>query len=1142
MRNYSRSSDYQLIDEIQFHQELFIDNQDDLKINLYGYQNHKLRTLLYHLFCITFLGVPYVIFESNPQLKAVKFKKCHLNTANVLLVEDPYGKYSIIKVDTDRLKVPNLGPYVLRYFFYQHTKFVWNQETEAFTSLDRFIPATKVDDYLNDTTGLFDIDYLDLTKLFGPNKIHIEIKSYWKLFVEEVFNAFYMFQVFSVALWCFDDYMFYAGCVVVLTLFSSIVSLIQTRRQSESLHELVEQSVCHQVKVVRQNLLCDSHELNLDPAELVPGDLIILPPNNFILPCDAVLLTGQCIVNESVLTGESVPVTKTALHSSEEEYSIVTHKRHTLFSGTTLLQTRNYGGDNVVARVVRTGFYTTKGALIKSILFPSPVNLQFQKDSYKFIFFLFVIASFGMSYCLYMYISRHAHLKDTITRALDIITIVVPPALPAAMAIGTVYSQDRLKKIGIFCTSPPKINVCGKIKLACFDKTGTLTHDSLDMNSVVPCENARLSEPVDHISYLDYKSKLVQAMACCHSLTQIDGELNGDPLELNMFEFTNWKFEEPGDDENARFNMFAPTVVSPGPQANSQNTDEFYQIGIIRQFPFSSTLQCMSVIIRNLEEPNMIAFTKGAPEKIMAICKKETLPNNYSMVLSNYTVQGYRVIAVAYKPLSEKFSFKQSQKVKRNVIECDLTFLGFLIMQNPLKSETKRVMNKLHNANIRTVMITGDNVLTAIAVARNCDMVKLDEQIYPLVTVENTNSNIPLLTLENNIGYNTCNLSIDLNNAHLAIDGKVWDILRQYYIDIIPQILTRTTIFARFQPDQKAQLIKAFQKMDYVVSMVGDGANDCGALKAAHIGVSLSQAEASVAAPFTSSINDISCLIHLMLEGRCALVTSFAIFKYMALYSLIQFITILILYHHRSILGDFQFLYIDLVITTALAVTIGRQGPSEILCSKRPIGSLISTKNTIPLILQIIGCALVQLGALYYLSLQEWFEPIPDKVHEEVIVSWENTVLFTVSCFQYIIIAIVYSKGKPYRKPLWTNFWFILSALLLSVFTGWIMIYPCKEVAKFMDIIYVHDNSRNQIAFKCILLGFPLAHIILAVLIENGIGDRHWFKKIIHCITRKTTPKNRYKMLIESRDFEGWLNFDHQEIRIRPTNDNISFL
>lgn len=112
----------------------------------------------------------------------------------------------------------------------------------------------------------------------------------------------------------------------------------------------------------------------------------------------------------------------------------------------------------------------------------------------------------------------------------------------------------------------------------------------------------------------------------------------------------------------------------------------------------------------------------------------------------------------------------------------------------------------------------------------------------------------------------------------------------------MPKILVRTTIFARFQPDQKTQVIKGLQELDYVVAMVGDGANDCGALKAAHVGVSLSQAEASVAAPFTSATENISCLKHLMLEGRCALVTSFAVFKYMALYSLIQFITILILY------------------------------------------------------------------------------------------------------------------------------------------------------------------------------------------------------------------------------------------------------
>ena len=120
--------------------------------------------------------------------------------------------------------------------------------------------------------------------------------------------------------------------------------------------------------------------------------------------------------------------------------------------------------------------------------------------------------------------------------------------------------------------------------------------------------------------------------------------------------------------------------------------------------------------------------------------------------------------------------------------------------------------------------------------------------------------------------------------------------------------------------------------------MCGDGANDCGALKAAHVGVSLSEAEASVAAPFTSAVPNISCIPSLVREGRldittflfskyiiviprCALVTSFGVFKYMALYSMIQFASVLILYSNKTNLGDTQFLYIDLVITTTIAVS-----------------------------------------------------------------------------------------------------------------------------------------------------------------------------------------------------------------------------
>lgn len=120
------------------------------------------------------------------------------------------------------------------------------------------------------------------------------------------------------------------------------------------------------------------------------------------------------------------------------------------------------------------------------------------------------------------------------------------------------------------------------------------------------------------------------------------------------------------------------------------------------------------------------------------------------------------------------------------------------------------------------------------------------------------------------------------------------------------QMLYKSVIFARMSPDEKHELVERLQGLDYTVGFCGDGANDCGALKAADVGLSLSEAEASVAAPFTSRQPDISCFIEVIREGRCALVTSFSCFKYMALYSLIQFTTITLLYSLPSSLGDFQ--------------------------------------------------------------------------------------------------------------------------------------------------------------------------------------------------------------------------------------------
>lgn len=127
-----------------------------------------------------------------------------------------------------------------------------------------------------------------------------------------------------------------------------------------------------------------------------------------------------------------------------------------------------------------------------------------------------------------------------VVRALDLITVVIPPALPAAMSIGTSFAISRLKKGNIFCISPPRVNVCGKLSCIVFDKTGTLTEDGLDVLHVRSTDSAAqlfgpIHDTADHLP-----NNFLVAMTTCHSLKMIQGELLGDPMDLKMFQFTDW--------------------------------------------------------------------------------------------------------------------------------------------------------------------------------------------------------------------------------------------------------------------------------------------------------------------------------------------------------------------------------------------------------------------------------------------------------------------------------------------------------------------------------------------------------------------------------------------------------------------------
>ncbi|KAJ8270232.1 hypothetical protein GJAV_G00111920 [Gymnothorax javanicus] len=1042
------------------------------------------------------------------------------------------------------------APVQIRYFTLHSTKYYWNDKMQNFEVLkgleDLELTCSSV--YSDHNRGLTremqEHRYISSAPefttggcFFGVNEIDVKVPSVFKLLVKEVLNPFYIFQLFSVILWSTDEYYYYASAIVFMSVISITSSLYTIRKQYVMLHDMVASHSIVRVSVCRPN---DETEEALS-TDLVPGDILVIPTNGTIMPCDAVLISGTCIVNESMLTGESVPVTKTNLPNPDREksateevamYSVEEHKRHTLFCGTHVIQTRFFAGEPVKAVVVRTGFSTEKGQLVRSILYPKPTDFKLYRDAYLFLLCLVGIAGIGFIYTLVVSILNEEPVRFIIVESLDLVTVTVPPALPAAMTVGIFYAQRRLKNIGIFCISPQRINICGQLNLVCFDKTGTLTEDGLDLWGVQRVENGRflLSEESIRGEAL-VKSQFVSCMAVCHSLTRIMQELSGDPLDLKMFEATDWILEEPTEEETALHDRIMPTVVRPPKQflpeqPTTSNADmelfdlsSSYEIGIVRQFPFSSALQRMSVVARLLGEKKMDAYLKGAPEVVASLCKTETVPEDFSEVLEGYTKQGFRVIALAHRRLESKLSWHKVQNVNRDLIECNMDFLGLIIMQNKLKAETPGVLEDLRRANIRTVMVTGDNMLTAISVARDCGMIPSQDRVIiadalppkdgQTARIEWHYANDPNRRPSKAAHYEVVDIVLDEDDQdsqtlqqryHFAMSGKSFGVISTHFPDLVQKLVLHGTVFARMAPDQKTQLVEALQSVDYFVGMCGDGANDCGALKRAHGGISLSELEASVASPFTSRTSNISCVPDLIREGRAALITSFCVFKFMALYSMIQYISILLLYSYASNLGDFQFLFIDVAIILVMVFTMSLNPASKQLVAQRPPQGLISMPLLSSVLLQILVCLSFQVLPFLLVKKQIWYEewtPASDACNtstapasnatddfdyrERNIQNYENTTVFYVSCFQYLVIAIIFSKGKPFRQPSYRNWLFLMSALIFYFFLLLIILYPIPAIDNVLQIVCVPYEWR------LLLLVIIIVNAAVSVLLETTL-------------------------------------------------------
>ncbi|KAB7503984.1 putative cation-transporting ATPase, partial [Armadillidium nasatum] len=807
--------------------------------------------------------------------------------------------------------------------------YLWDSENESFYRIFGLDVGQTLSD-LHYYQGFNWTERLLRRVVYGENDIKVPVTPILTLLFLQVLNPFYIFQAFSVLLWYLNEYQYFATIIVVTSIVSICYEVFQMHRNQVALSSTIHSSGV--VEVLNNN----GEFITIQSEHVVPGDILVIPPQGCTMSCDAVLLQGTSIVNESMLTGESVPVTKIPIPNRKDiSFDEKVHGKHILYCGTEVIQTRFYGNEKVTAVVIRTGFLTSKGSLVRSIMYPPPVDFKFHQDAYRFLLFLVGIFSVGFVYSVIMKAHQGMSAGKIAMDSLDLVTIVVPPALPVTMT------------------------------------TGTLTEDGLDMKGVVSA-----------------------------------------PLE----------------------------------------------IGIMRQFPFSSSLQRMSVITKKLDDPYFILYCKGSPEMIASLSLPETVPEDFHEILLSYTRKGFRVLALGWKPLD--ISYIKAHRITREEVETDLHFLGLLVLENRLKDETTPVIRQLNNANIRTIMVTE-------------------------VAVE-----------------------MDGNKYCFAVEGKSWAIINSHFPDLLQKLVVRGSIFARMSPDQKQQLITELQSLGYYVGMCGDGANDCGALKTAHAGVSLSEAEASVASPFTSKDPNISCVLTLIREGRGALVTSFGVFKYMATFSLTQFISVMILYTVHSNLTDIQYLYIDILIAT-LAFSFGKtrsyKGP---LASTPPSSSLISVAPILSIFLHMVLIIFFQTFSFFYVKQQSWYTQVNFTIAEEVFSNYENYAIFSISQFQYIILAVVFSKGPPYRKPMHKNYLFTSSVVVITILSLFLTIAPTKGVIDLFELVMPPGGNNQAIWFRWQMIIFAMVNITTSIIIEYFVIDKALYRKLkLRCLNMEKKKK-----------------------------------
>ena len=631
----------------------------------------------------------------------------------------------------------------------------------------------------NFKTGLSSEEAKTRLEKYGPNKLQEKKKKSWiRIFFEQMANPmiYVLFaaiavtigiSIYETVLHGFDflEVGDWPDVIIILAVIvmNSIIGTVQEVKAEISLEALKNLSS------PESTVLRDGKRFKVKSADLVPGDIVILEEGDTIGADLRLIEAVNLKVNESSLTGESVPVEKDASITFSDNVAIG-DRVNLAFMSTPVTYGRGIGV------VSSTGMNTQIGKIAKALDSEEDVETPLQKSLDNLskilgLITLIVVIAVLVVDIIWIFVEGHgSEVEAWIEAVLSSIALAVaaiPEGLAAVVTIVLSIGVQRMVKVNTVVRKLPSVETLGAVSVVCSDKTGTLTQNKMTVVEAYADDKYFVSEDFKEENDVSDLKLLAEGMSLCSNAT-VDEGLFGDPTEIALVAFAN------------QFNLHKSFLEGRTPR--------------IDELPFDSVRKMMSTKHKK-EDGSVVIYTKGALDSILARTVK-ILENG---VEREITQADFDKINAANKYFSDKALrvLALSYSSKDTIDEKDLVFVGLVAMIDPARPEAKPAVAKFKEAGITTVMITGDHKDTAFAIARDLGIVETIDQ---------------------------CMLGSDvdkLNEEQLCEACKT------------------TRVFARVSPENKVQIVKAFQANGNICAMTGDGVNDAPSLKTADIGIAM---------------------------------------------------------------------------------------------------------------------------------------------------------------------------------------------------------------------------------------------------------------------------------------------------------------